>query len=273
MSHLDLPSRWIISRFHATLANVNQALEQYRFSEAENLIYDFFWGHFCDWYLELIKQRFNNPDVQKTACYILENSLRMIHPFMPFVTEEIWQHLNLSTECLSKTSWPQVHPEASDQDAEQAMTLLMEIITAVRNSLAQWRVHPGHPVPLIISVQNESRLKILRDNIDVFHALLKTESLTLETKWAAEKNTACGVVQDIKFFIPLEGMIDIEKERGRMTDEIAQIQKAVTGIEGRLKNKEFLKKAPADVVAKDRERLTEFTIKLRQIQETVNNFQ
>ena len=105
---LDLASRWILSRFHTTLSLVNTALEQYRFSEAENLIYDFFWGNFCDWYLEIIKQRFSDPTIQKIALDILQKSMRLIHPFMPFVTEEIWQHLEISDQCLAQSAWPAV---------------------------------------------------------------------------------------------------------------------------------------------------------------------
>jgi valyl-tRNA synthetase len=273
LMNLDLASQWILSRFHTTLDQVNEALAQYRFSEAENLIYDFFWGHFCDWYLEIIKQHFHDKNIQKVVFDILQQSVRMIHPFMPFVTEEIWEYLGRSNQCLTKSSWPSVNPDAFNPDAEKTMSLIIELVTSIRNCRAQWRINPGQSIAVTIVSQNPAALQNLKNNQDILKALVKIDSLSFTEHYTNTKDTTGGVAQDIKFLIPLTGIIDLEKEKQRMFDEIEQLKKAAHNIKGRLNNKEFRNKAPEEIVQKDNDRLKEISAQIRTMEEVAANFQ
>src|SRR3989344_3302024 len=143
---LDLPSRWIIARFYATLEKVGTANEHYRFSEAENLIYEFFWGNFCDWYLELIKDRWSDPLIQKIAFGILRDTLKMVHPFMPFVTEELWEKIGKEKGPLCRQDWPVTSKKLIDTSAEKQMQTLMALVAAIRNVRSQWNVNPAEEI-------------------------------------------------------------------------------------------------------------------------------
>ena len=268
---LDLPSKWILSRLYSTLQAVNTALESYRFSEAEGLIYDFFWGNFCDWYLELIKNRFADKTVQTVAFGVLEQSIRMMHPFIPFVTEEIWENLGISQTPLSDQTWPAVIKNYIDPKTEAHMGLLMEITTGIRNCRAQWGIKPHQATDVIITAQKASLKKTLEGEEGFFSSLIKINTLTFSADLKNPKGTANGIAGKTKFFIPLGDLIDIKSEKKRLSAELQNLENLQKEIDRRLKNKQFLKKAPADVVAKDKDRLGEIQIKMRNLHEMIAN--
>ncbi len=252
---LDLPSRWIINRFYETLSKTSQAIETFRYSEAEILVQDFFWGSFCDWYLELTKSKFTDINVQKTALFILKNSLKMMHPFIPFVTEEIYSKLNTKEECLSIASWPSLQKDLIDDKAFSQMQTVIDVITAIRNIRTQWNVKPNEQVDVVLSVDNSSTEKLLIDNQLDIQRLGRLKTLTIDSKIKTVKDAASSLVGSVKVFIPLGGLVDLAVEKKRMLAEIVQKQKAIDSLQLRLGNEAFASKAPEDVIAKERERL------------------
>ena len=161
MNELDLPSRWIIARFYETLRKVGQAIEEFHYSEAEILIQDFFWGNYCDWYLELIKAKFNDPNIQKTALFILKNSLKMMHPFIPFVTEEIYSKMNSKDECLSLAHGLSSKETLIDIACECSECKRLSISLAPYEiSVAQWNIKPNETVDAFIVPADSSHARI-----------------------------------------------------------------------------------------------------------------
>jgi len=269
---LDLASRWIISRLYGTVEAVNTALDQFRFSEAESLVYDFFWKNFCDWYLEIIKCQFDQPRIQRTAFSVLQESIRMLHPFIPFVTEEVWSHLDVSQQYLSQESWPTPKTDLIDAEAEAKMNLLMDLITQIRNCRVQWGVKPHQATDILISAQNPETLSWISQTTTLITSLIKTERVSFGEIDNETTNAASGVIGELTFVIPLGALVDITQEKQRMNDEITNLTRAVDAIEKRLSNTGFLQKAPADVVAKDKQRLEEYHLQIQTIQDVVRNF-
>ncbi|MEW5895771.1 MAG: valine--tRNA ligase [Candidatus Omnitrophota bacterium] len=268
---LDTASRWIISKFNSTLKGVNNALELYRFSEAENLIYEFFWSNFCDWYLEIIKQQFDNPKIQQVALKILESSIRMIHPFMPFVTEEVWSHLGVSDNSLSHIKWPEYKPVYTDIESEQSMGLIIGIIAGIRTARVQWNIKSGQSTDIHLSAENPDMVKTLKNNEHIFNAFLKINKLVINDEGVKIKNAASGIIDKVKYQIPLEDIIDIDKEIRRMKEDAAVCEKHAADIQKRLSNHTFIEKAPTEVVERDKERLNSISDKIKNIQDVLSN--
>ncbi len=272
VGRLDLPSRWIVSRFYNVLDKVGPAIETFRYSEAENLIYEFFWGDFCDWYLELAKPKFDDKHVQKTALFILKNSLKVMHPFIPFVTQEIYSHMGPKEKCLSVASWPVSQKRDIDPKAAQDMQTVIDLIGALRNIRTQWNMNPKETMDaFVVPVDRKEQDLITVYAADV-RRMARLEGLTIDTKAKTLKDCATALVGQMKVFVPLAGIVDVAKEKKRMADDIAQKTKAIAALEGRLNNETFVSKAPQDVIAKERERLetlTKETAQLNQVLESV----
>lgn len=258
---LDISSRWIISRYQKALSEVGQAIEQYRYSEGVNLLYDFFWAAYCDWYLEMIKGKLHDINIQKTAYLILENTVKMLHPFIPFVTEELFCEFRQKEVLLTLEAWPIFDPDLIDEKAENSLALLVELVGAVRNVRAQWNIKPQDQIALVISSDNEDSTKLVEDNKDVLKKLLKTSSISFEKTMPVLKNSVAGVVGNMKFFIPLGTLIDVEKEKAKLEALILQQEKSAEGIASRLANESFVRKAPEEVIEKERQRMDELRAK------------
>lgn len=267
---LDLPSRWIISRFYETLLKTSNAIETFRYSEGENLVQDFFWGDFCDWYLELIKTKFTDINVQKTALFILKNSLKLMHPFIPFVTEEIYSRMNTQSGCLSTASWPELQTHLIDERASSQMQKVIDVISAIRNIRTQWNVKPSEAVDVII-VPDASSENLLKQSQTDIQRLARLKNLIVDPKVQTVKDAASGLVGTIKVFIPLGGLVDLEAEKKRMQSEIVQKQKSIEGLQSRLSNEAFVSKAPEDVVAKEKERLANLQKEVSELNKVLSN--
>ncbi len=265
----EFADRWILSRLEVTVASVNQSLEGYRFGEAALTLYEFVWKDFCDWYVELIKLRLYGNDAGKQQAQyfllrVLDEVLRLLHPFIPFITEEIWSHLPGARTFLMKSAWPVSEPSRRDTQVEHDMDVLQQIMYAVRNIRGEMNVPPVQQVKLIIRpLENgdagpvERQGRVLRD-------LLKLLDLTVDA--AAEKPalSAAAVVGGLELLVPLEGLIDLGKERERLNKEIANLEKVVERLEIKL-NSDFATKAPAAVVETERGKLSEYQQKLFQL--------
>jgi valyl-tRNA synthetase len=255
ITNLDLPSRWIIARFYETLNKVNAAIESFHYSEAEILIQEFFWGSYCDWYLELIKSKFSDVNIQKTALFILKNSLKMMHPFIPFVTEEIYSKMNSKDECLSLATWPKEQKTLIDAKASSQMQTIIDIISAIRNVRSQWNIKPNETVDAFVVPADSSLKDFLSHNVADIQRMARLKNLTMDLKAPVLKNAATVLVKTVKVLIPLEGLIDLNAEKKRMSDDIAQKIKSIDGLNTRLNNVDFTAKAPEEIIAKEKERL------------------
>ncbi|MBI5150132.1 MAG: valine--tRNA ligase [Candidatus Omnitrophica bacterium] len=266
---LDLPSRWIISRFYVTLEKVGAAVDRYRFSEAESLIYEFFWSNFCDWYLETIKDRWADENVPKVALGVLENSFKMMHPFMPFVTEELWDKISKGKGALCIQGWPAFSRKLLDKEAEKDMEALRGVVSAVRTVRTQWNITSGQTISCCFIVRTRKDAALLEANLVMIKNMARLESVTVGQTLAKVKNAATALVGGIKCVIPLGGVIDVDKEKKRILDQAGEQQRLLEGLEKRLGNKEFVKKAPAEVVAKEKERSAALQAKVRELKQVI----
>ncbi|RJP82707.1 MAG: valine--tRNA ligase [Candidatus Zixiibacteriota bacterium] len=276
---LELADRWILSRLQNMLATVEDRVGRYRLNEALLAIYDFTWHDFCDWYLELIKPRlYDNPDaaqregVLALAFRVFEKALRALHPFMPFVTEELWQqvaalpglHLDtLEPKSVMVQQYPIPDRDQLDIQAELHMNLLQDVITAVRNIRAEMGVPPSKKATLVLW-GNPEKAGIVQGQGGMLQRLAGIDQLLVTE--AKQSHAASAVVGDLEIFIPLEGLIDLDVERARLDKEIARQEGLLKGIQGKLANGAFVANAPAEVVEKERQKLADIQATLEKLQ-------
>jgi valyl-tRNA synthetase len=268
---LSLPDRWILSRFYSTLGYVTECLDEYKFNEAANAIYEFIWHEFCDWYIEIAKVTIAEKSSQIILYKILEKSLRMLHPIMPFVTDEIWRKLPRKTpvDSIMIQNWPHVQKEMISKLAEGQMKELVELIVAVRNIRSVWNIDPQAGVEAIINVQEAGTEKILRENEEFIKRMAKVASLKVG-KAAKPANAAVSVVGRIEIYVPLEGLIDFGKEKARLKKKEERIDSEIKSISARLKDKNFTGKAPEEVVEKQKARKDELEVQLKKLKSNLS---
>ncbi|TGE31938.1 valine--tRNA ligase [Desulfosporosinus sp. Sb-LF] len=259
---LALADRWILSRYAATVEKATEALEGFDLGEAGRLLYEFIWNEFCDWYIELTKPRlYNKEDVlarhtsQSVLLEVLEGTLRLLHPYMPFLTEEIWHNLPVQGESIMLQPWPEV-PAYKDSLAEKNMTLLMEAIKAIRNIRAEMKVSPGQKVEIMILAPDEVQRTVLETGKPDILKLAGGASLELFESIAEKPSQAASaVLEGVEIYLPLKGLMDLDKEIVRLEKEISIATQEIQSLDVKLNNPGFTSKAPAAVVAKERERL------------------
>ncbi len=268
---------WIRSRFHRTTKDVNDALRDYRFHEAANRIYDFFWGDFCDWYIELIKARLNaegpaGTDSAMIACRnllnLFEASLRLLHPVMPFITEEIWQAIydgKPPLKSIALAAYPQANERQFDLAAETKMAILQDLIVAVRTLRAELKVEQKQKVPIQVFAPEADIRSLLEDNHGAIERLANVESITF-AEGSLAKLTGARSTARFDVHVVYEKKIDVAAERLRLTKELEQIEKEIGNGQRQLGNQQFLSKAPAKVVEGMRKRSTELEVLREKIQ-------
>ena len=269
---LSLPDRWILSRHNCLIAEVDRLMRDYQFGEAGRQIRDFLWGEFCDWYIEISKTRLYGDDpaaktlTQQVLVYVLERTMRLLHPFMPFVTEEIWQYLPHDGDALIIAPWLEAGPV--DENAERDMDLIMEIVRAIRNARAEYNVAAGRPVEAIIAAGD--RLGLLEAQKELLVSLTRVDAskLTMTTSLQQKPEKALSlVIGGLEVYLPLAGLVDLDAERARLAAEVAETEAAIARSEELLGRPGFREKAPAHVVAREEERLAEHRTKLEKLRE------
>lgn len=266
---LTLADRWIISNLYMTLQDLNKALESYRFSEAANLLYEFIWHKYCDWYVEIAKNRIKEKNTQIILYKVLEKSLRMLHPIMPFITEEVWTLLPHKRDSIMVQPWPHLQKDLIDKKAEGEMDLAIGIITAIRNIRAEVNIPPQKSCKAIVSTMSDKDLATVKKCEDYIKSLAKVESLEAGRNARGPKASSVAVFGNCEIFVPLEGLIDFEAERKRIMGQIADIEKWQGSTEAKLKNENFVKRAPADVVAAEKAKLSEIKTSLEKLKENL----
>src|SRR5208282_390354 len=266
-----LEDRWILSRFNRAAADVNASLQTYRFDEAATRIYDFFWGDFCNWYIELIKPRLNfeegaDPAAARVACTNLVNlfdaSLRLLHPVMPFITEEIWHAIydgKPPLKSIALAAYPAADEKQIDLGAETEMAILQDLIVSVRNLRAELKVEPKVKVPIEVFAHEAEIRSLFEQNLAAIERLAGVEKITF---MESSLGNLPGARSTSRFDVHLvyEKKIDIAAERVRLTKELEKIEKQLTGAQARLGDEQFLSKAPAHVVEGLRKQVEEATI-------------
>jgi valyl-tRNA synthetase len=283
---LSLPDRWILSRLTRTVEQVSGALEDYKFNEAASGAYQFVWHEFCDWYLEAAKPALydENRSAGRTAAKqvlwtVLRDILVLLHPFAPFVTEEIWDKLPGTQGSIMQAAWPRTQeyvskPERLDA-AEAEMGFVMEIITGIRNIRGEMNIAPSAKLQAAVASDREEKRRIAGDHQDLIVNLARLESLTIQEDESHSSTAATAIVDDAVLLVELKGVVDFAQEAQRLEKEIGKLIKDLSGFEKKLNNPGFLSKAPAEVVADVREKqalMSEKREKLAATLEKVKSF-
>ena len=254
---LSSADRWILSRLHETIQHVTLSLDKSRFNESAGILYDFFWHEFCDWYLEIVKANIKAPEVQWVLHQCLENILTLLHPFMPFITEELWQSLPHEGDTLMRSAWPKADKRRIDKKIDAEMDLVIGEIQSIRNVRSAWQINPKEAVTVVVKTQRDKELRVLRHYSTMIAQLAKISSLRIGKNLARPKESAVANIGRVETYVVLSGLVDVQVERQRIELALTDVEKMIRGLEGRLKNEEFLKKAPKEVVEKERLRAEE----------------
>ena len=265
VSDQQLADRWILSRLNRTTRAAAEALDNYRFNEAAAVLYKFVWHEFCDWYLEVIKPALygNRGEDQKQATLgvlwrVFSDTIVLLHPIMPFVTEELWHRFPGTEGSVMQATFPADLPEAqrqgADESAEKAMQLLIDVISGIRNIRGEMNIPPSQKLKCLIHCDDETKKEIIEKHADLIINLARLESLDAGATAERPKASATAVVDDVTLFVSLEGIVDVAKESARLEKEIAKLAKENEGLTRKLANAQFVSKAPAEVVDKVRQR-------------------
>ena len=278
MEALTLSDRWILSRIGEVSREVSEALEDYRFNDAAGSCYQFVWHEFCDWYLEMAKQGIYSDDgglrtnTKALLSYALKTVLKLLHPFMPFVTEEVWQLLPGSQESIMVARFPEVSPEDIDEEALSDMDFLMGVITGIRNIRGEMHIPPSTLVQVVIDVPDEKKREVLKENHSHIHTLAKVEKVSLVSHAAKPQASATAVFADTQIHVLLKGLLDFAEERRRIRKEIEKLEKDLTLSERKLSNTQFLEKAPAHIVEEVREKVKDMMGKREKLNQNLEFF-
>ena len=269
---LTLADKWIRSRLTTVVKELNESLENYRFYEAADKIYHFIWHEFCDWYIELVKPslREGNKSSEAVLVETLDQILRLLHPFMPFITEEIWQHLPGSGKSLAVASFPQVREDLKDEQAEQEMKILQEAIIGIRTIRAENKIPPKQDIELWAKVADEEQKRIIQKNQAYVKVLANIRKIEIYDSFPQDKKLLKGIAGSWEIVIPIEeGLFKLEQEKQRLDKELARILSEMEKIEKRLQDRNFLSRAPKDFIQETEQRLKELKEKKSKLEESV----
>jgi valyl-tRNA synthetase len=273
--------RWILTRLEETICQTSQALEDYKFNEAASTLYAFTWHNFCDWYIEMAKDDLYGEDpqarvrVQSVLFTVLEVLLRLLHPFMPFVTEEIWQALPGERPCASimRADYPDGSGIPTDAVGAERMELVMEVIRAIRNIRGEMDVPPGKQITALLDCKSDKAQKILEEGAAAIRVLGKVGKLIIGQGLDRAEQSATQVAGDVEISLPLAGLVDVAEEEKRLQKEIAKGQKDVDLFTQKLSNEKFVANAPEHVLEKDRGKLKDAEEKMMVLKESLKKIQ
>lgn len=253
-----LADKWILTRLNQTIGKVTELFEKFEFGEAGRLLYRFIWDDFCDWYIEMSKETLAGDDeaakltTRSILVYVLDNTLRLLHPIMPFVTEEIWQSVPHVGESLVVATYPTVHPEQMDEKAAEEMEFLMDFIRSVRTVRNEMNTPLSKPINIIAKVSDAAHYAILKENESYIARFSNPEEFVYGEDVEAPSDAVTSVITGAEIYLPLAGLINIEDEIARLEKEAEKLQQEVGRVEKKLSNEKFVAKAPAAVVEAER---------------------
>ena len=291
--NLALHDRWIISRLNRTARDVRNALAEYQFHEAVQTLYHFFWDDFCDWYIELTKNDVaaetssaQRNEARSRLLTVLEQALRLLHPFMPYITEELWQRLPGASEkmlhpayagaapTIMLAAYPEGVASLIDEAAEWEMQAIIELISRVRNIRSEMNIKPGERVPVVVAAPDQRLRKVYAAAQEQISRIVRASEVSIDETLNAPKASARAVLSGgAEVAVPLEGLIDFEQERQRLRREQEKLQAEAVKLEAQLANPNFVDRAPAERVNEVRQRLAEIAGQTSQLQQTIENLQ
>ena len=259
--HIDFTDRWIISRFQKTVKEFSEALDKFEINTASKIVYAFVWNDFCDWYVELAKNRlYHGEEEVKSAALtraivLFGEMLKLVHPFMPFISEEIWQLLDKRKEgeSISTSQFPKYDSSLINEKAEQEIEFVQHVITAIRNIRGEMNISPAKPIKVYLKSD-----QLTEEQQRYIKSLVRVEELYVEANIAKPKASASAVVKGCEVYIPLEGLIDIEVERQRIEKEITRITGSLEGVKKKLSNESFVAKAPANIIENEKTKMQDW---------------
>lgn len=274
---LQLVERWMLHRLNATIQSVDESIGKYRINEAILSIYDVFWRDYCDWYLELIKPKdgvMSDATIAQ-AISLFERMTLMLHPFMPFITEELWWKLKSRAEgdSIMVADWPVIRQAELDEEAERIFGLLQKVISEVRNIRAQYNVSPSKGIPAIVSVtsNDQSLVEVIEAHSHYFQKLANVDQLSVGLNLPKTQASASAVIGEIELYVPLADMIDLDVERDRLQKEIDQKEGFLKSIQAKLANKQFVDRAPQHVVDTERQKEASTTDELARLRSNLQD--
>lgn len=276
----ELPryDRWILSELNRTIANFNNALTEFRFYEATQTLYHFFWNTFCDWYIELLKPQVTateaTPEVvlaRQRIMYILEKSLRLLHPVMPYITEAIWQLLPHKGESIAMSQFPVPDTALMSDEVDREMGKFIGLITKIRNIRSEMVIPNSQKLSLRLGIKDDALQQIVRDGEDAIKRLARVQELEIFSTMPPQKQAARAVLSGIEIAIPLEGLVDIDKERERLNKELGKMEKEKERLSNQLANSDFVKNANPEVVENARKRIVELGEQRELINQTLES--
>ncbi|MBQ7053831.1 MAG: valine--tRNA ligase [Oscillospiraceae bacterium] len=276
VSELELSDKWIVSKFNTLVSEITDNIDKFELGIAAQKLQEFIRDNYCDWYIELVKSRLSDDadtksreTAEKVLCYVLSNTLKLLHPFMPFITEEIWQTLPHDGESIMISDWPKADDALNFKTEEENMEVLMQAIRAIRNRRAEMNVPPSRKAQLIV-IPDDDKAKAIFETGTPFFIKLASASEVIMSEGVEDTSKMVSVVsQSAKLFIPMNELIDTEAELKRLTKEREKAEKDFNMINGKLSNAGFVAKAPANVVEAEREKLEKVKALLANIDESI----
>jgi valyl-tRNA synthetase len=275
---LNLPARWILSRLAVTAESVNKALDEYRFNDAASDIYQFVWHEFCDWYIEMAKSDIKNPEIQKNVIecllYTLDTSLRLLHPFMPFVTEEIWQkipHLRRGGERVGESIMVSEFPNSLPRDyqAEEDMSYIIDAVAGIRTIRGELNVQPSSELNVVIKAYHQKAQEILRKNMIYLKKLGNAGEIKIGAEVEKPEGSATCVKSSMEIYVLLRGVLNIKTELDRLGKAKGDVEESLSFLNKKLSNEDFLLRAPKEVVEKERVKCEELSMRKERIMESI----
>ncbi|MGL4880232.1 MAG: class I tRNA ligase family protein, partial [Waterburya sp.] len=255
---LELVDQWLLSRFYQTVQETRANIEVYSLGEAAKGLYEFIWNDFCDWYIELVKTRLWQDETstsrqvaQQTLGYVLDGILKLLHPFMPHITEEIWQTLTQvdGKQTLALQTYPQVAEDLISPELEQTFELLFGTIRTIRNLRAEAVIKPGDKIKVILQTESQQETEILKSAQTYIQDIAKVGELIIASTLSKDPGQViAGVTGTVQVLIPLTGLVDVAELRAKLEKKLAKIEKDIKSLTGRLNNPGFVNKAPAEVI-------------------------
>ncbi|MCC7429397.1 valine--tRNA ligase [bacterium] len=262
-----LEDRWIFSRLHKTISQVENFIGEFNFVEAVKCCYEFIWNDFCDWYIEMIKSRLYDENAGKEALAlaieVFDSAMKLLHPFMPFVTEEIWQNIRKreETEAIMVSEFPVFDKNFVSAEVENSVETLKSVIATIRNIRGNYKIPPSQAIDVIL----KTNLQTLRNNENYLKSLAKINNLTFVENAAKNEHFASAFAGNIEVLVSLEGLIDFEKEKEKARQEIERLEKQLEGVKLKLSNEKFISSAPENIVENERKKLLDWAEKIAKL--------
>ena len=272
---LDVTDKWILSKLNSTIIDVENAYSNYRMNEAIKVVYDFVYKNFCDWYIEFSKSRFYGTDdkdrlvAQNISVYVLKVILKLMHPFCPFITEEIWSHFT-EDSLLINSEWPNSNKKLIDKQTEEELLLIMSLITSIRNIKANFAISPKREIVLVCKI-NVEKSKILSNYKNYLNRLVKVVNISMDADIKKPPKSTTIIIDDMEVYIPLEDLIDIDKEMDRLENQISNLRGRLNSVENKLNNKKFISNAPSEIVKHEKNKKNRYEKELLLLQNNLNS--